>query len=93
MRSCMQVLRRPVTIYERHEAGSGVDSVILGMISQPAEQVDRHFTKEMTVRLFSENPPHEPGLDLPSITIQRGRDHGLPGKHTHMHTLKLYTKR
>ena len=76
----VQVLRRPLTVYEIHQpAGSAIDSIILGMTSQAAEQVDSHFTKQMTVHLFSENPPHEPGLDLPSITLQRGRDHGLPG--------------
>ena len=75
-----QVLRRPLTVYEIHQpAGSAIDSIILGMTSQAAEEVDSHFSKQMTVHLFSEKPPHEPGLDLPSITLQRGRDHGLPG--------------
>ena len=67
-------------MYETHlPAGSAVDSILLGMSSQSAEDVDTHFSKEMTVRLFSENPPKEPGLDLPAINTQRGRDHGLPG--------------
>ncbi len=59
--------------------GSGVDSIILGHVSQAAQNADRFFTKEVTARLFSENPPREPGLDLPALNMQRGREHGLPG--------------
>ena len=37
------------------------------------------FIWQVTKHLFSENPPDEPGTDLPAINTQRGRDHGLPG--------------
>ena len=79
-------------MYEtRLPAGSAVDSILLGMASQPAEDVDTHFSKEMSVRLFSENPPTEPGLDLPAINTQRGRDHGIPGdKYLDKYVVNIY---
>ena len=76
----MQVLRRPAMAYGTNQpGGSAIDSLLLGLCTQPAKKVDAHFSKEISVRLFSEDPPHAPGLDLVSLNIQRGRDHGLPG--------------
>ena len=75
------MLFRPRPIYESPVSGTtGVDAVILGMISQPVESSDRFFTKEMSAKLFSEHPPHGKGTDLPSLNVQRGRDHGIAGK-------------
>ncbi len=53
---------------------------MLGMASQPTEKTDRFFTKQVTRSLFTENPPHGLGMDLPATNVQRGRDHGIPGK-------------
>ena len=74
-----QIFNRPTEIYNvNRPGGSGVDSIILGQISQPAENVDRFFSKQVTSHLFTEHPPNGQGTDLPSISTQRGRDHGLP---------------
>ncbi len=59
-------------------AGSGIDSILLGMSSQPTEKTDRFFSKQVTRSLFTEDPPHGLGMDLPAINVQRGRDHGIP---------------
>lgn len=83
----MQFLRRPYEVYNSNRpGGAGVDSIILGQISQPAQSFDRFFSKEITTRLFADNPPHGLGTDLTAINIQRGRDHGIPG----MYSLSLY---
>ena len=53
----------------------------MGAVSHAAQRVDRFFTKELTTKLFAEHPPHGLGMDLPSINIQRAREHGIPGKY------------
>jgi peroxidase len=73
------VLNRPLTIYDSGLSDvSGIDGILNGMISQPSERVDRFFSDQMSVFLFSEDPPNVPGMDLPAVNTQRGRDHGLP---------------
>lgn len=47
------------------------------------QQYDRFVTEEVTVHLFTDNPPHGLGTDLVSLNIQRGRDHGIPGRLCH----------
>ena len=74
-------MNRPTEIYNNNRpGGSGVDSIILGHVSQSAENVDRFFSSEVTSKLFTETPPDGLGTDLPAINTQRGRDHGLPGR-------------
>ena len=38
------------------------------------------FEFQLTDKLFSENPPTVPGMDLLALNTQRGRDHGIPGE-------------
>ncbi len=53
----------------------GIDSVLLGLASQPAQEIDTQLIDD--VRNFLFGAPGSGGLDLASLNIQRGRDHGL----------------
>ena len=50
----------------------GTDPIIRGLVTQNSRRVDEFMSAVLTSRLFREN------LDLASLNIQRGRDHGLP---------------
>lgn len=63
----------------------GLDKAIRGAISTALSKSDHYFTTELTQKLFESEPKVDtpvkkrlPGLDLVSLNIQRGRDHGLP---------------
>lgn len=55
----------------------GVDTLLLGLLLQPAQEVDTLIVDGVRNFLFS--PPDPTGIDLAALNIQRGRDHGLPG--------------
>jgi len=55
---------------------NGIEPVLRGLIAQRAQEVDMYCVDE--VRNFLFGPPGSGGLDLASLNIQRGRDHGLP---------------
>lgn len=57
----------------------GIEPLIRGMLVQKAQNVDTLFTDAVRNFLFGTNTM---GLDLASIGIQRGRDHGLPDYNT-----------
>ncbi|XP_065580760.1 uncharacterized protein LOC136040414 isoform X2 [Artemia franciscana] len=56
---------------------AALDELTRGMFVTPMESLDQFVTQEVTNHLFeSKNFPFS-GLDLVSLNIQRGRDHGL----------------
>jgi hypothetical protein len=55
----------------------GVDVMARGLVHNESRIVDRFFTSTLSHQLFTSKPT-DPGMDLISINLQRGRDHGLP---------------
>ncbi|XP_046398889.1 peroxidase-like isoform X2 [Ischnura elegans] len=51
------------------------DSLVRGMATQNSQQMDLLFTEDVTSLLWKEDKPY--GMDIVSLDIQRGRDHGL----------------
>ncbi|MGJ8633927.1 MAG: peroxidase family protein [Luteolibacter sp.] len=54
----------------------GIDNILRGLSAQLCEELDGQITDSLRNFLFGE--PGSGGLDLASLNIQRGRDHGLP---------------
>nr|AZS64104.1 haem peroxidase [Lygus hesperus] len=65
-----------------YTAGS-LDRILMSAVGTDVQKANRFFTTEVTQHLFEEpqnmTVPKKCGLDLVSMNIQRGRDHGLPG--------------
>merc|ERR1719474_2251303 len=55
-----------------------LDGMVQGMTEQGSSRWDSNFIPGIRDHLF-ESRPGSGGLDLVSINIQRGRDHGIPG--------------
>ncbi len=56
---------------------AGIDPILRGAASQTAQAADPMIVDDVRNFLFGQ--PGEGGLDLASLNIQRGRDHGLAG--------------
>ncbi|MFN3149619.1 peroxidase family protein [Bremerella sp.] len=59
---------------------NGIDSLLLGLASQQAQEIDNMLIDD--VRNFLFGHPGAGGFDLASLNIQRGRDHGLADYNT-----------
>ncbi|KAL7641462.1 UNVERIFIED_CONTAM: hypothetical protein RMT77_007333 [Armadillidium vulgare] len=53
-----------------------LDALIRGLSLQQSQKFDRFFSDQLTNKLFSQG--RDFGMDLVSLNLQRGRDHGLP---------------
>ena len=54
----------------------GIDSLLQGLASQEAQEIDAMVIDDVRNFLFGQ--PGAGGFDLVSLNIQRGRDHGIP---------------
>lgn len=54
----------------------GIEPILRGLASKAAQEIDHEI--DDAIRNFLFGPPGSGGLDLASLNIQRGRDHGLP---------------
>ncbi|XP_046554848.1 peroxidase mlt-7-like [Haliotis rubra] len=57
------------------EANRTVGGFIRGLVTESVQSVDRKISPEITDHLF---PDGHRSMDLASLNIQRGRDHGIP---------------
>lgn len=55
---------------------TGTDPILRGLLNQPARSVDEFLNSVITNQLFAADADGV-GLDLASLNIQRGRDHGI----------------
>ncbi|XP_046564376.1 peroxidasin homolog [Haliotis rubra] len=58
-------------------SGDAINRLTRGLVVDRANSVDRHVSPEVSDFLFPDDEGNS--LDLVSLNIQRGRDHGLPG--------------
>ncbi|HEX4997502.1 MAG TPA: peroxidase family protein [Terriglobia bacterium] len=58
----------------------GIEPILRGLAAQKSQELDNRVIDD--VRNFLFGPPGAGGLDLISLNIQRGRDHGLPDFNT-----------
>lgn len=61
-------------IVEEHDH---LDSLIRGLATQNSQKNDMHYTEDITSLLYQDSDSY--GMDIISLDVQRGRDHGLPG--------------
>lgn len=61
-------------------AAAGIEPLLRGAAVEPSQNTDAKIIGDLRNFLFG--PPGSGGLDLASLNIQRGRDHGLPDYNT-----------
>ncbi|XP_076335624.1 uncharacterized protein LOC143238887 [Tachypleus tridentatus] len=57
--------------------GGMIDDILRGLCADPTPSFDTQVTKAVTRHLFEDKNKHFSGLDLVSLNLQRGRDHGI----------------
>lgn len=67
------LFNKPKSLFLRN----AFDEYLNGFSIEPAQSWDHFFTEELSRKLFAGSAGF--GMDLVSLNIQRGRDHGLPG--------------
>jgi peroxidase len=60
--------------------GGGIEPILRGLATQPAQEMDNQIVDGVRNFLFGE--PGQGGFDLAALNIQRGRDHGLADYNT-----------
>ncbi|XP_067144092.1 uncharacterized protein [Centruroides vittatus] len=55
-----------------------IDNILRGLLTSSIETFDNAITEEVTNHLFEDNKVPFSGMDLASLNLQRGRDHGVP---------------
>ena len=71
---------QPLAFFEpvdKYNKSLGTDPLLRGLLTAPARRRDEYVINILTTKLFEEGTPGN-ASDLISLTIQRGRDHGLP---------------
>ena len=61
----------------QYAASNGTDPILRGLLARQARRTDEFVNDVLTNHLFQTNISTH-GMDLASLNIQRGRDHGLP---------------
>ena len=61
----------------QYAASNGTDPILRGLLARQARRTDEFVNDVLTNHLFQTNASTH-GMDLASLNIQRGRDHGLP---------------
>jgi len=74
------LLRQAFFQPERLFDGGGIGPIMKGLATGRSQRIDSRVVDDVRNMLFG--PPGAGGLDLASINIQRGRDHGLPDYNT-----------
>ena len=61
---------------DQYEISGGTDPIIRGTLKAHAAKADEFLNSDLTDHLFETDTSH--GMDLATLNMQRGRDHGLP---------------
>ncbi|KAJ8676079.1 hypothetical protein QAD02_011865 [Eretmocerus hayati] len=69
------------------ETNSNFESLLRGLVTQTMQKSDVNFDKEVTEYLFRSASRY--GMDLESLDIQRGRDHGIPSYNSYRELCNL----